>query len=542
MMGWARKRCQCESRSSSETHSRWMSLSIASSRFCAFAAIALLSLSSCNEKKEGFVVKPNLEKKVEVTEDLAIEESVVKAFCADCHGFPQASTFPKNSWHREVEQAYGFFFDSQRTHLKPPPMNRVINFFRERAPEKLAMPKTDWPTRENQKPFRIPTDLAESGKIKDGPAVASVVWEQVNSAGPKSFLFCDMRNGTIGLIDVAGRETKLTEIGELVYPARAHACDLDGDGIRDVVATDLGSYGPGDHNKGQIGFFKRDAEGKFSRHIILNDIGRVADVRSGDFDQDGRLDLVVAEFGWRKTGGVWVLRQTGSSDGVPTFEKKEIDARHGSIHVPVVDFDADGDLDFLTILSQEHESIVAYVNDGKGNFGVRTIYEAGHPAFGSSGIELVDMEGDGDWDVVFSNGDAFDSYHVKPYHGVRWLENKGDWTFEAHEIVAMPGVHYATCGDWDHDNDIDIVAVSLLPQDLVTTYRDQKFPSILALEQSKPGVFQPSLIELGKCEHTSCVTGDFDGDGAVDLAVGSYSHNEKANISPVVIYWNEGKK
>ena len=59
------------------------------------------------------------------------------------------------------------------------------------------------------------------------------------------------------------------------------------------------------------------------------------------------------------------------------------------------------------------------------------------------------MNGDGKLDVLYSNGDILDEpYLWKPYHGVSWLENKGDMKFEHHRIADMYGVHNAMAADF----------------------------------------------------------------------------------------------
>ena len=90
------------------------------------------------------------------------------------------------------------------------------------------------------------------------------------------------------------------------------------------------------------------------------------------------------------------------------------------------------------------------------------IYAAPHPNWGSSGIELVDLDKDGDLDVLLTHGDTFDDGIVKPYHGIQWLENTGGYPFVEHTLAQMPGVHRAQAADLDGDGDLDIVAAALL--------------------------------------------------------------------------------
>ena len=98
--------------------------------------------------------------------------------------------------------------------------------------------------------------------------------------------------------------------------------------------------------------------------------------------------------------------------------ERVLDPRPGAINVPFVDVDGDGRLDLVVLLSQHHETVVAYLNDGEGGFEPKTIFEAPRPDWGSSGIEVTDLDGDGDPDVVLVSGDTLDTFVLKPHQGV----------------------------------------------------------------------------------------------------------------------------
>src|SRR5262249_5228566 len=200
-------------------------------------------------------------------------------------------------------------------------------------------------------------------------------------------------------------------------------------------------------------------------------LGRVADVQAADFDGDGDLDLVVAEFGWLNTGRVLLLENLTTDASRAVFIPSTIDPRHGTIHVPVTDLNGDGRPDFVALISQEHETVVAFLNVGDHRFQSEVIHAAPHPAFGSSGIQLVDLDGDGDQDVLMTNGDSMDSQMLRPYHGVQWLENRGSYPFRYHHLTSLYGAQRALAADLDGDGDRDIVVACFLPE---SDYQDRR--------------------------------------------------------------------
>jgi hypothetical protein len=222
----------------------------------------------------------------------------------------------------------------------------------------------------------------------------------------------------------------------------------------------------------------------------------------------------------------------------PRFVPRVLDHRHGAIHVPVGDLDGDGRPDFVALISQEHETVVAFLNEGGGKFRKETVYAAPHPAYGSSGVELVDLNGDGRLDVLYTNGDSLDApYLLRPYHGVQWLENRGRFPFEHHPLTPTYGAMRAVAADFTGKGRKDVIAVSFLAAERFPRREELKLDSVVLLEQTAPGVFVRHPLEAGACDHFSCAAGDLFGDGGAHLVTGNFRFGEAGKPGPAVTLW-----
>jgi len=453
--------------------------------------------------------------------DFAALRPRIDRFCGDCHAVPDPATFPKQAWHDEVAQGYQFYDESQRSDLHPPPMNDVVAYFRHFAPQKLIFP--------SRQPDAAPAPVTFSRRrvaLPEGirnPSVSYLAWFPVQATDKKSLVICDMRYGMLGQVDLSGNTPTTSMLARLQHPATMHPVQFAADGHRGFVVGELGTFQPGDHERGRISWLRGRPDGSgFDAIVLASQLGRVADVRTADFDGDKKLDLVVAEFGWRKTGRILLMQQTTVQDGVPQFRTSKLDNRHGTIHVPVVDLNSDGRPDFIALVSQEHETIDAFLNIGNGQFDRQRIYQANDPSFGSSGIEVVDIDGDADLDVLYTNGDSLDSHYLKPYHAVHWLENRGQFPFTHHEIARLPGVSRAIAVDLDSDGDLDIACAAYLPASIIDQQVDGQIDALIWLEQRPGQPFVRHTIQRAESGYLSLTSGDFNHDGAPDLAAGHF--------------------
>jgi hypothetical protein len=498
--------------------------------------LAAFFMSSCNR------VKSPVKSLTDISTESAAEpeeatELQVRQFCGYCHEYPPPDTFPRSAWRFEALRGFQFFDrlhqDKPTLHIPTdvPSRDSVVKYYQRRAPEHLPMllsVKSDQlpPVQFERKDLSYPTPGFRT------PAVSNVNLVHLSDDKKLDLLVCDMRSGNILTLKPYEEHPSWRILGRVSSPAHVEVVDLDGDGIKDLLVADLGNFTPTNDKVGQVVWFRGQPDGSYTPITLLKGVGRVADIQAADFRGSGRLDLIVAVFGWTTTGEIIYLENQTTDWSKPAFVPRVLDDRHGSIHVPVCDLNKDGRPDFIALISQEHETIVAFLNQGDGSFRQETIYRGPHPGYGSSGIQVVDLNGDGNLDVLYTNGDTLDSTLLKPYHSVQWLENHGTFPFEHHPLASMYGAMRAVAADFTGQGNQDIVACTFLPEAVFPERTKSNFDSLIYLQQTSPGHFVRHTLESGSCDHVTCVAGSWNGDGRIHLATGNLlleDQNPRAN-------------
>lgn len=381
--------------------------------------------------------------------------------------------------------------------------------------------------------FLIPEPVGQS--FTNYPQISHLQVIDFDNDGLPDIIVCDAMGNFISLIRQypSGKYTESVLAEGLIAPAHVQVIDFDKDGDNDLLVAVLGMLFPNNDKIGSVVILENLGSGKFDKHIVADKIARVSDVRSGDLDNDGDLDLAVAQFGYDDGETRWI-----ENLGNWEFSHHILQYLSGTINVEIVDIDFDNDLDIISLVSQEWEEVYCFLNNGDGKFETILLYGSSNEDFGSSGIFLSDLDKDGDSDILLTNGDAFDYIppRPRPWHGVNWLENKGNLTFVFHRISNFAGAYNARPADIDKDGDLDIFVVSGF-----NLWENRDAQSFIWLENIGNMTYRLHKIANSPTHLITLESGDFNNDGLIDFATGGmHTYPPYDRLGRITIWMNNG--
>lgn len=221
---------------------------------------------------------------------------------------------------------------------------------------------------------------------------------------------------------------------------------------------------------------------------------------------------------------------TGVPPSRPTFSEQVIDngIRHGQ-GLEVADVDGDGDLDVVASLSLT-DAVHLYVNDGGGRFSQVSI-GGGIVAMETA---VADLDGDGDLDIaavgLFERSGGFTSPGE-----VVWYENPGSVTgsWTRHDITGFTfwGGLYIEAGDLTGDGAADLVVGAIQLSD---TNGDPQGNGVYWFRNTGGSFVGPTAVDANLLEVTAVHLADVDGNATLDvIAVGGASSE--------VAWWANGR-
>jgi hypothetical protein len=245
-------------------------------------------------------------------------------------------------------------------------------------------------------------------------------------------------------------------------PAGVEIGDLNGDGKLDLVTTGYtttrlrggGGLGLNYTYHYSVDIFLGDGSGSFRAGKVISS-STLAGL--GDFDNDGKLDLLTADSGQ-------VSFRHGNGDG--TFHKPAVLSNVGGVNL-IVDVNGDGRLDILA-LAHGPGAVLVSLGNGDGTFrAAQTFFVGSDPGQ----VAVGDFNGDGKLDLATANPQAA----FQNGNGlVSILLGNGDGTFQS-ALSVSPGVNAFSLAvaDFNHDGFDDLAVVDPNTQTLAILNNDR---------------------------------------------------------------------
>lgn len=337
------------------------------------------------------------------------------------------------------------------------------------------------------------------------------------------------------------------------------AADLDNDGDLDLTSADA-------LPNNSLYWFENDGRGKFTKHLIQkDDPERLERHAIGDIDGDGHLDVVIVK---NLLGDLLWFRNNGHPRTGELWKRHVITNKKlkGAYDVALADYDGDGDLDVAASSWRLSNNFAWFENDGSPADGEWKMRVIDADVKETRMIRAADIDGDGDPDLVGSAREqplvvwyenaggspqitwkkhVIDNQSVQPIHGeivdmdrdgdldvlmafgmgfsgnpdaeqIAWFENDGsprtgEW--KKHIVrQKLHGVFEAVAGDFDGDKDVDIVATIWNGDGQVLWIENTGDPK---------REWKPHVIKAKWRRANQVIAVDLDGDKRLDIVAGA---------------------
>jgi hypothetical protein len=263
--------------------------------------------------------------------------------------------------------------------------------------------------------------------------------------------------------------------------------DFDGDGKLDLVGIE---------ESGAIAVARAIGGGHFAPAVASTNDHVLTQLAVADFTRDGKLDVALA------SDGSFEIFAGGGDGTFDTFPIEQVGITGVWFRITVGDFDEDGQPDLILASSSGHAAIA--LAPASGGFAGPT------PIALSKGTEVVeafavaDLDLDGHLDLVAALGNG-------PAAGLAILFGDGKGALSAPHLVTATSAAAIVVGDWNGDGRSDLV-VSEADSNGVPT-------GVLSIHLGMSGGQLQAGSPIAPLSGARLAAADLDGDGHLDLVV-----------------------
>ncbi|MEZ4904690.1 MAG: VCBS repeat-containing protein [Spirosomataceae bacterium] len=457
------------------------------------------------------------------------EQTLAQSYCGGCHQLPTPDLLDKKTWSENVlpkmalrlgieQQPMNFYSGlspdeivaitnanifPEKAVLSKEEWDKIVKYYIDNAPEKLPDSSSKYAISASLTLFTPKTNTTTLG-----PWVSMLYFDN-----PTQKLFVGTRQGKMYILNEQFRQIDSINVGS--PPADMH---LNTDGS--IEALLMGDMDPNDRSTGSWTHFQKiGKENGWKASLKIGQLRRPVQQLLTDIDADGLEDALICEFGFHIGQFSWYKQQKGG-----TYQAFQLEGLPGARLIKPYDFNRDGLLDFFVLMAQGDEQISVFYNKGNGRFEKQILLRF-PPVYGSSYADLIDFNGDGAMDILYTNGDNADySMILKPYHGLRIFMNDGHNHFKEEWFFGLNGAAKALAEDFDKDGDMDIVAVSYFPgkpQEGFVYFENQGNMNFKAQTFKTPKQDKWMLLEKA----------DIDQDGDMDVLLGYLERPPYQNLN-----------
>ncbi|MFC4094276.1 FG-GAP repeat domain-containing protein [Euzebyella saccharophila] len=493
-----------------------------SAKYLSFSIFIILIVCSCKEMVPKVESKP-----IPHTTELT-GEALAHIHCASCHQFVPPDKLSKTIWKEDVlpamAQRLGIYSNGiLNDSLFGSPENAQIVKAAQIYPESPVISHEDWLKLENFYLKNAPDELQKTTYNENIVlGLKQFNYKEVKVAHrPPMTTMVKIRKEGIGLIFSDGKPNSnvLTfldknlelEKNMLTFQTPIHLEEKEDMSYLLSVGKNIF---PNDFKNGRLQAYTNPsaAHEKIKLTSELDNLQRPVHIAFGDMNGNREEDLVVCEYG-DHTGQLTLYEK-----GDDAYNRTVLKQESGAIKSVVADVNQDGRLDIICLMAQGDEGIFYLENLGLGNFKEKRWMQFS-PLNGSQNFEFIDFNGDGFKDILYTCGDNADKTPIlKDYHGVYLFLNDGQMNFEQAYFFRMNGAYKTISLDFDNDGDLDMAAISFFPD-----YAERPEESFVYFENQGDLNFKAqSFKNASNGRWLVMDAGDIDGDGDIDLALGSF--------------------
>lgn len=467
-------------------------------------------------------------------------QELAELYCANCHLKTEPTLLDKTTWEKDVLPEMAFYLGVKPITEKFFKMNqdelaaavtsnlypnaplvtqedwlKIMDYYTTNAPEK-PLPQA------NKAPVKVGLPFFDIATIPSNGRMSMISMLKIDTLNHQLYV-SRREKSTLEIYDKLLKKRDSIRIESPISDIILTCPDKSGKG-GEKYALQMGVMDQNDFAKGKLSTITNQNK----LVTVIDSLQRPVNLTMADLNQDGIEDFIICNYGNRIGNLSWYNGKT--------HKKNFLSRTSGARRTIIRDMNNDGNLDIVALFAESRERISIFYNQGQGDFEEEMVLTF-PPVYGSSYIDLVDMDKDGKLDILYTNGDNADySITLKNYHGVRIFTNDGKNQFKETYFYPIYGASQVIARDFDHDGDIDLATIAFFQE------ASKPNEGFIFFENKGNNSFSPSTFaNTTQGKWLVMDVADMDGDGREDIVLGSFFRMGKLPDKPLAIVYLKNK-